>query len=73
MRQVVVYRDLEDGGWVAEMPSLPGCVSQGESKAEALRNITDASHAWIEAAKESGQAIPNDPQDAEIVMVEAEK
>ena len=36
MRQVILYPGDEDGGWIAEVPSLPGCVSQGETKEEAL-------------------------------------
>ena len=42
MRQVILFRDVEDGGWVAEVPSLPGCVSQGDTKEEALANVRDA-------------------------------
>lgn len=38
MRQVIIYPG-EDGFWVAERPSLPGCISQGETKEEAIENI----------------------------------
>jgi len=38
MRQVIIYPG-EDGYWVAECPSLPGCVSQGETKEKAIQNI----------------------------------
>src|SRR5213595_802612 len=41
MRQVVIYPG-EDGYWVAECPSLPGCVSQGKTKEEAIANIKEA-------------------------------
>jgi predicted RNase H-like HicB family nuclease len=41
MRQVVVYPG-EEGHWVAECPSLPGCVSQGQTKEEAIGNIKEA-------------------------------
>jgi predicted RNase H-like HicB family nuclease len=60
MRRVVVYEDLEDGGWVAEVPSLPGCVSQGESKETALTNVEDAMADWIAAAQHDGRPIPDD-------------
>ena len=40
--KIVVRPDLEDGGFVAECPALPGCVSQGETREEALENIRDA-------------------------------
>ncbi len=41
MRQVIIYPG-EDGCWVAEVPSLPGCISQGRTKEEALNNIKEA-------------------------------
>ena len=41
MRQVVISRG-QDGSWVAECPSLPGCISQGQTREEALRNIKEA-------------------------------
>lgn len=69
MRQVIVYPDHEDGGWVCEVPSLPGCVSQGETKEEALRNVRDAIEAWIEAAASLGRNVPEDPQDVEICRI----
>jgi predicted RNase H-like HicB family nuclease len=46
MRQVLVYRG-EDGLWVAECPSLPGCVSQGETQESAIDNITEAIAAYV--------------------------
>ena len=41
MRQVIIYPG-EDGYWVVECPSLPGCISQGKTKEEALINIKEA-------------------------------
>ena len=58
MRQVILFRDVEDGGWVAEVPSLPGCVSQGETKQEALANVRDAIDGWVAVATELGRSIP---------------
>jgi predicted RNase H-like HicB family nuclease len=57
MRQVVLYPD-EDGYWVVECPSLPGCISQGKTKAEALENIKDAIQLWIDDATEYNEAVP---------------
>jgi len=51
MRQVVLYKG-QDGKWVAEVPSLPGCVSQGDSREDALRNIREAIDLWIEVMEE---------------------
>ena len=42
MRQVIVYPDLEDGGWVAEVPSLPGCISQGDAKETAIGRVAQS-------------------------------
>jgi len=48
----------EDGWIVAEVPSLPGCVSQGHSRDEALQNIRDAIEAYVEALEEDGLPVP---------------
>jgi antitoxin HicB len=69
MRQVLIYPDGEDGGWVCEVPSLPGCVAHGATKEEALRDVQDAIAAWIEAAKHLGRDIPDDSLSAEICVV----
>jgi predicted RNase H-like HicB family nuclease len=69
MRQVVLYPDQEDGGWVAEVPSLPGCISDGETKEEALANIKDAIKAWIVAADSLSMTVPADSGGVEVVQV----
>jgi len=69
MRQVVLHPDPEDGGWVAEVPSLPGCFSQGETKEEVIANIRDAIATWIEGAQATGQPVPEDTQRVEICVV----
>jgi Uncharacterized conserved protein len=51
MRQVIIHPG-EDGFWVAECPSLPGCISQGRSKEEAIENIKEAIEAYTAALKE---------------------
>ncbi|HEV2493480.1 MAG TPA: type II toxin-antitoxin system HicB family antitoxin [Terriglobia bacterium] len=53
MRQVVIYPG-EDGYWVAECPSLPGCVSQGKTREEAIDNIKEAIRGYIAALEEAG-------------------
>ena len=59
MRQVIL-RPGEDGFIVVECPSLPGCISQGETEEEALANIREAIELWIEDAQEHGELIPED-------------
>jgi predicted RNase H-like HicB family nuclease len=48
----------DGGGFVATVPDLPGCMSDGETREEAARNIADAISAWIEEASRLGRAIP---------------
>ncbi len=68
MRQVLVYRG-EDGYWVVEVPSLPGCVSQGKTRQEALENIREAIALYIEELVARGEEVPGDfgPIDVETV------
>lgn len=47
----------EDGVWVAECPSIPGCVSQGNDRQEALKNIREAIKACLEARSEFGMPV----------------
>ena len=48
----------DGGGFVATVPDLPGCMSDGETPQEALLNVQDAIRVWIEAAKEMGHMVP---------------
>jgi antitoxin HicB len=48
----------EGGGWLAEVPELPGCMSDGETPQEAIDNVMDAIACWIEAAEEDGRPVP---------------
>jgi len=59
MRQVVIAPG-EDGYWVAECPSLPGCVSQGHTREEAIANIKEAIEGHIAALKEDGLPVPEE-------------
>jgi predicted RNase H-like HicB family nuclease len=68
MRGVVIYRG-EDGYWVAECPSLPGCVSQGKTKTEAIANIREAIEGWIETAKSHNLSIPDENFDVQVIAV----
>jgi len=50
--------DQDGGGFVATVPDLPGCMSDGATREEAARNIADAIESWIEEAKRLGRAVP---------------
>jgi len=67
MRQVILYPG-EDGYWVVECPSLPGCISQGKTKEEAIANIKEAIELWIEDAVEHHEPIPDD-KPIEVIKV----
>lgn len=59
MRQVVIYPG-EDGYWIAECPSLPGCISQAETKQDTISNIKEAIEGYIIALKEDGLPVPDE-------------
>ena len=63
----VVLNPGEDGYWVVECPSLPGCVSQGQTRQEALDNIKEAISLYIEVLEERGESVPEDH--LEVVLV----
>ena len=68
MRQVLLYPG-DDGYWVAECPSLPGCISQGRTKEEAVTNIREAISAYIAALNEDGLPVPEERFEALLVAV----
>jgi predicted RNase H-like HicB family nuclease len=68
MRQVIVYPG-EDGYYVAECPSLPGCLSQGHSKEEAIENIKEAIQAYTLALGDQGLPVPVEKFDSILVAV----
>ncbi len=68
MRQVLIYPG-EDGYWVAEVPSLPGCISQGKTKEETIANIKEAIEAYVESLIQDGLPVP--PETHEVILVDA--
>lgn len=68
MRQVVIYPG-EDGYWVAECPSLPGCISQGTTRQEAIANIRDAIHEYVAALEDDNLPVPSDSFETIVVAV----
>ena len=69
MRQVILYPDHDDGGWVAEVPSLPGCISQGNTREEAIANVRDAIETWVAGATQVGMPVPDDSLDLQVCIV----
>jgi predicted RNase H-like HicB family nuclease len=68
MRQVIIYPG-EDGYWIAECPSLKGCVSQGETKEKAVENIKDAISLYIKTLVEDNLDVPNDNFESMLIAV----
>jgi antitoxin HicB len=55
--RILIQQD-EDGVFVAECPTLPGCISQGQTRAEAIANIQDAMRGYIASLKKHNEPIP---------------
>jgi len=68
MKYRVLIEQDEDGMFVAEVPSLPGCISQGQTRAEVLVNIQEAIEAYLESLKAHNEPIPP-PIEEEVVEV----
>jgi predicted RNase H-like HicB family nuclease len=70
MRYTVVLEQEEDGGYVVSVPALPGCVSEGNTRTEALKNIREAIELYVEDCRDAGDPIPTEAG-KEFVEVEA--
>lgn len=70
MKFRVLLQQDEDGVFVAEVPSLPGCISQGDTRAAALANIREAIEGYLESLRAHGEPIPP-PIGEEVVDVGA--
>jgi predicted RNase H-like HicB family nuclease len=68
MRQIVITRG-EDGQWVAECPSLPGCVTQGVSREEAIENAKDAVEQYVAALEDDHLPVPAETFETLVVAV----
>ncbi|MBI1389433.1 MAG: hypothetical protein GC154_13400 [bacterium] len=68
MRQAFLHPG-EDGYWIAECPSLAGCISQGATRDEAIRNIREAIEGYIAALKEDQIEIPEDRFDSVLIAL----
>ncbi|MCH7472656.1 type II toxin-antitoxin system HicB family antitoxin [bacterium] len=71
MRYEVLLTPGENGWIVADCPSLPGCVSQGRTREEALANIKEAMELWLEVEVEKNGGVP-EPRKTELAEVEVE-
>lgn len=68
MRTVLLYND-EDGVWIADVPSLPGCGSDGTTREEALERVKEAIQSYIEALEADGLPVPEEYTKLKLVGV----
>ena len=70
MKYRIIIKQDEDDIFVAECPSLAGCISQGKTRHEAIVNIKDAIAGYLESLKKHNEAIPS-PIEEEVVEIHA--
>ena len=68
-KYLVYLEPAEEGGYIVSCPALPGCVSQGESREEALAMIKDAIEGYLASLKKHGEDIPSGVGEAVQVEV----
>ncbi|TSC92507.1 MAG: hypothetical protein CEN89_644 [Candidatus Berkelbacteria bacterium Licking1014_7] len=68
MREVVIYLG-EDEYWVAEVPSLPGCISQGKTKEEVIRNVKEAISCYTHALEADSLPVPEERFEVMVLAV----
>jgi predicted RNase H-like HicB family nuclease len=56
--EVIIFWSEPDAAFIAEVPELPGCMADGQTKADALANVEKVAAEWIETAHELGRPIP---------------
>ena len=64
---ITLDRD-EDGMWIAECPSIPGCISQGKTRDEAIQNIQEAIHLCLEVRAEKGLPLTVETRQVEVAV-----
>jgi antitoxin HicB len=70
MRYTVILEQETDGGYVVSVPALPGCVSQGDTRDEALANIREAIELYVQDCRDAGDPVPTEAG-KEFVDIEA--
>jgi antitoxin HicB len=70
---IVLIPDTESGGYVVEVPALPGCVTQGETVEEALSMAQNAVSMWIRDLAADGETIPVEREASRLAIVEIER
>lgn len=66
----VVFEEQPEGGYTALVPSLPGCISEGDTFEEAKKNISDAIKLYLEDMEADGEEIPEDKGSVFVAQIE---
>jgi len=66
---VVLEPDTERRGYTVRVPALPGCITEGRTREEALANAKEAIAGFIEGLRKAGDPVPEEQQSAELVVV----
>lgn len=66
MKYRIVLEQDEDGVFVAEAPALPGCITQGDTREQALANAKEAVELYLESLRENGEPVPPPMEEATI-------
>lgn len=69
LEYTVIFEPAEEGGYVASVPALSGCATQGETFEEAVEMVKDAIKGYLDVLKEEKQAIPQEKSDVVITKV----
>lgn len=65
----VIFEPAEEGGFVASVPALAGCATQGETFEEAVEMVKDAIQGYIEVLREEGEEIPQEKENMVVTKV----
>ena len=66
---VILHPDPDEGGYTVTVPALPGCVTEGDTLAEAIAMAQEAIAGWIEAAVKHGEPIPEEREHAQAIVI----
>ena len=69
LEYTVVFEPAEEGGYIASVPALPGCVTQGETFEDAVTMIKDAIEGYLSVLKDEGETIPQESKEIVITKV----
>lgn len=65
----VIFEPAEEGGYIASVPALPGCYTQGETFEEAVAMVKDAIQGYLEVLKEEKQEVPQEKENLVVTKV----